>query len=478
MKKRKKHPICFGILSIFLLILVYLIIACVPYTKQGKEKSDTVDKFRVQEFYSEETGEDRACILFQNSEALEERIRLISHAQDRIILSTFDFKTDNSGKRMICALYNAAQRGVKVQILVDGFSYFLHMQGKEEFQALAAHDNVTFKVYNPVNLLKPQKLMARLHDKYLIVDETAYILGGRNSYDYFLGDETDYRNYDWDVFVCPQGSASASSLIQVEQYFDSIWNLKDCRIIMKSQRTGKRLQRKLEETGSRLQTAYRQMEKDKPEWFEDKDYRTMTVETNNIRLLSNPVEASLKEPVLFYNITELMKQGKGDVYFHTPYIICNDYMMGKLKEVCNSGKSVCMMTNSFANNGNPFGAVDYKRNKGKILNTGVNILEYDKGVSYHGKCFTVGDRITGVGSFNWDMRSAYLDTELMLVIDSIPLNAQMRKYMEIYEEDSLIVTGEKNYDLKAGQIPRTITTDMRIQVDALYLLDPLLRFLM
>ena len=52
-------------------------------------------------------------------------------------------------------------------------------------------------------------------------------------------------------------------------------------------------------------------------------------------------------------------------------------------------------------------------------------MEYDAGVSYHGKCFTIGDRLTGIGSFNWDMRSAYIDTELMLVIDSKSLNLRV-----------------------------------------------------
>lgn len=79
-----------------------------------------------------------------------------------------------------------------------------------------------------------------------------------------------------------------------------------------------------------------------------------------------------------------------------------------------------MMTNSIANNGNPFGSMDYSKNKGKILGTGVQILEYDGGVSYHGKCFVIDDRLSGIGSFNWDMRSAYIDTELMLILEAMP----------------------------------------------------------
>lgn len=103
---------------------------------------------------------------------------------------------------------------------------------------------------------------------------------------------------------------------------------------------------------------------------------------------------------------------------------------------------VVMMTNSAANNGNPFGAMDYRKYRSEILETGVSILEYDGGVSYHGKCFVIDDRLSGIGSFNWDMRSAYLDTELMLVIDSVQLNEDLRAGMAEYEEKTLTVVDE------------------------------------
>lgn len=176
-------------------------------------------------------------------------------------------------------------------------------------------------------------------------------------------------------------------------------------------------------------------------------------------------------------MTELMKQADGDVIFHTPYILCNSYMLDRLREVCASGKSVTMMTNSVANNGNPFGAADYDIYKQKVLDTGVQILEYDKGVSYHGKCFVIGEELSAVGSFNWDMRSAYLDTELMLIVDSPELNRQMREYMSGYEEDALSVRDLTSYDLKEGQVPRTISKKRNLRRILLKPLDVIFRFL-
>lgn len=60
---------------------------------------------------------------------------------------------------------------------------------------------------------------------------------------------------------------------------------------------------------------------------------------------------------------------------------------------------------------------------------GAKVLEYHGGVSYHGKSAVIDDRLTIVGSFNMDMKSAYQDTELMLVIDSRPLCEILKKVL-------------------------------------------------
>lgn len=104
-----------------------------------------------------------------------------------------------------------------------------------------------------------------------------------------------------------------------------------------------------------------------------------------------------------------------------------------LTEVCDKVENVSLMTNSIGNNGNPFGSADYYVNKDKILNTGLEVWEYEGGYSYHGKSILIDDNISVIGSFNVDMRSVYLDTELMLVIDSREINSQLNEAMESYE---------------------------------------------
>ena len=169
--------------------------AVLPFVCQPKVSEETKERFEQKNFYGEAAGTERAAILSDNVEALAERIRLISHAEERIILSTFEFRNDESGKDMMAALLAAADRGVQAEILMDGFPAFKNLQLTQDpyFQALSSHENIRIFIYNPVNLLQPWKLMGRLHDKYLIADESAYILGGRNTYDFFLGDYGDYK---------------------------------------------------------------------------------------------------------------------------------------------------------------------------------------------------------------------------------------------------------------------------------------------
>ena len=457
---------------ILTLVIVYICLVCLPYSRQGEASEETKQSFALADFYSDKKSGERARILVDNEDALETRIRLIAGASERVSLSTFEFREDNSGKRMLAALQDAARRGVKVEILVDGFPYVTSMLGKTYFRALGSEENVTIKVYNPVNLLKPADLMARLHDKYLIADDQAYILGGRNTYDFFLGNETDYINYDWDMLVMTEDHSVPESLKNLEDYFQSVWDLPVCKTVMKG--SGDSGSEKMKDAREDLDRLYSEMQT--AEWFYEENSKG-SAEVNKITLISNPVENSVKEPTLFYTMTELMKQAEGDVIFHTPYILCNSYMLNRLEEVCNLGKTVTMMTNSVANNGNPFGATDYDMNKQKVLDTGVHILEYDQGVSYHGKSFAIGDDLSAIGSFNWDMRSAYLDTELMLIADSPELNKQMREYMSGYEKDALSVKDINSYDLREGQEPRKISRKKNVNRILLKPLDVLFRFL-
>ena len=201
------------ILALLLLLLCYLLVGSIaPYTNQPSPSAQTQDSFQASDCYGVSTGSDRAAIIDDNQAALELRLQMIAHAQEQLILSTFDFRSDQAGTDLLAALLDAGERGVQVRLLVDGFSAFLRMERNPLFYALSSHPNIEIRVYNPIQLWKPWNLMGRLHDKYLIADHTAYLLGGRNCFNSFLGSYGGGQNRDRDVLVYNAGNVSDSSL--------------------------------------------------------------------------------------------------------------------------------------------------------------------------------------------------------------------------------------------------------------------------
>lgn len=376
-----------------------------------------------------------------NEEALLWRLRMISTAEQEIILSTFDFRDDNSGRDMMAALWAAADRGVEIRILVDGANGLCFLRWNRQFHALVSMPNVEAKLYSPIHLLKPWRLNYRLHDKYLIIDDTAYLLGGRNTYDLFLGSYVDAYNIDRDILVYEASGAENTSLAQLRAYFEQIWALNSNQELKaNSLLADGKAQATLSSRSAALRHAY-------PDAYLPFDWGGETVEAGGITLLSNGVAPRNKTPVLWAQLDALMQTGS-QVQIQTPYIICNEWMYGTLTALCESGASVQIMTNAVENGANPFGCSDYLNQKARILDTGVDVVEWMGGQSLHTKTILIDDAISVVGSFNLDMRSTYLDTELMLVIDCPELNRQLQSSFAQMAEQS--VTAHPDGDTEFG----------------------------
>ena len=446
MKKKRRI-----ILPIVAAVLCYIALGAVlPFVYQPAVKEETKEQFEQKSFYEEDVSNERAAILSDNVDALAERIRLISHARERIILSTFEFRNDESGKDVMAALLAAADRGVEVQILMDGMPAFKNLQLSSDpyFQALSSHENIQIALYNPINLLQPWKLMGRLHDKYLIADDTAYILGGRNTYDYFLGDYGDYKNYDWDVLVYSEEPGQGESMNTLLDYFSQIWELPLNRIWKDNPELQSR--NRVSQAREALEERYASMQEEHPDWFADCDYRENTREVNHIELLANPTHCYAKEPVVYYEMTELMKQAEEEVRFHTPYIICNDWMLERLSALGKTVPDIRILLNSVDNGDNFVASSDYLRHKDEVVDTGIPLWEYDGGISNHGKSVLIDGDLTIVGSYNLDLRSTYVDTELMLVVECEELNQELEGHLLAFQEDSRRILDADTYEVPEG----------------------------
>ena len=137
---------------------------------------------------------------------------------------------------------------------------------------------------------------------------------------------------------------------------------------------------------------------------------------------------------MLFAMEKLLENGK-DIFIQTPYVIA-DKAMYEVMEKAASHADTRIILNAVEKGSNPWGCTDYLNNKKKILGTGCSVYELMNEAAVHTKTIVVDDRLSIVGSYNWDMRSTYLDTELMLVIDSQELNQHLRQMNEGYMEKS------------------------------------------
>ncbi len=409
---RMKKAVLKCIRVLVLLFALYLLVSLIvpPLFQKEPEPAET---------RSTGAGERVLCI-DDNRDALVWRLRLIGEAEREIILSTFDFRTDNSGTDLLAALNDAAERGVNVKILVDGLSGDRNLRRSELVGALASHPNVQIRLYNPLNLLTPWKINYRLHDKYLIADGTQYLLGGRNTNDLFLGEYRDRedRNIDREVLVLSAGKAE-SSAAELGAYFAKIWGEPCCETISGSRKNREAALETLRSHFAETRGRY-------PEAYSPADRQSETLEARSVTLLSNPTAPENKAPMLWEQLCGILERGE-HIWIETPYAICDARMLDALSRLCGDGRQVQILTNAPESGANIFGCAEYRNEKPRLLAAGCEIFEAACAQSLHTKTVLVDDSISVIGSYNLDPRSTYLDTELMLVIDCPELNRSLRE---------------------------------------------------
>lgn len=442
----KKHLFSLRSLPIgkilLLFLLIYIALLAIPYIQHKNVSVSYQKKFAKQSFYSDTAGTERVAYINDNTDALLYRLHMLDEAKDEIILSTFDFNADKSGQDMMASLLHAADRGVSVRI------------------------------YNPINLLKPWNLQARTHDKYVIVDQKMYLLGGRNTTNLFLGDYSRSKNIDRELFVYETAENDSSSIRQLTDYFESVWALSDSK-----EYTCKKMTKKIQSCKAKLENRYTSLKEKYPDAYSTWDYEALTLQTNKVSLLSNPIKSENKEPWMWYSLHQLMMQGE-QARIYTPYIICGKEMYQDLTELHEKNIPVEIITNDVASGANPWGCTDYLNQKKNIWETGARVYEFMGAHSCHTKAVLIDDRMSIVGSYNMDMRSTYQDTELMLAVDCPELNSIIQAEMERDKTYSKTMGNDSEYDYGENYHSKDLSFGKKIFYAILRVITiPLRRFL-
>lgn len=452
---RRKHRLLSAIIWLVVAYVLFSLIAgyapFIHVPELTAENAAAVEA-RADEMQADVETADRATILETRGAALDERIRLINRAKEEIVITSYDCRDSESARDILCAALERADAGVRVRILLDGLTAVANVSLRPLFRALNGHANIEIRFYNPPNVLTPWRHMSRMHDKYVIVDDFGYILGGRNMFDHFLGEyDSPTGTYSNDrealVYNGAHGTDAGrqSSLYQVRDYFEAIWAQSDTRPFVGLSLGEERRARVFED----LRARYDDLKRRKPALFTEADYAAMTVPTKGVWLISNPTNVGAKQPVVFAQLCALMVRAKEDVVIHSPYAVLNGYMREKMGDIAGQ-VPVTLMINAVENGANVAASSDYTYHRDEVLATGMRVLEHAGGDSYHGKSVAIDGDVSIIGSFNLDLRSTYVDTELMLVLRGEEVNQMLRGHMEALHTDSRRVIDADSAEVPDG----------------------------
>lgn len=373
---------------------------------------------------------DRALLISDSDRALDERLRLIHQARREVVIASYDLRDGESTRDMLSVALERADAGVNVRLLVDGIAALARLSPSPLFGALEDHPSIEIRFYNPPRLFAPWHDMGRMHDKYIIVDDVAYILGGRNTFDAFIGDyPVELRKDDREALVYngAQGTdeGGASSIHALRNYFESVWDGGNCAAFTGRRADAARARDLLDDLRER-EAALR---KDKAALFGEADYLAETVPTRGVWLISNPTGVYAKEPVVFAQLCAMMDKAEREIILQSPYAVLNKDMAARLAGIA-ARTPLTLMVNAPEVSHNLVGTGDYLLHRDEVIATGATVLEYAGDSYHHGKAMLIDDDLSVIGCYNLDLRSTHVDTELMLVIRGKDFNARMRRDMD------------------------------------------------
>lgn len=417
-----------------ILLVLYALAALLPCALPPQLAPEAAADISWMETEASDRDANRAMLVTDGETALETRLALIASAQTSIDLGSYIYAADDSGRKITAALLAAADRGVRVRLITDGLIGWINLGNDPLGPALGAHPNVEIKFYNPVDLLHPWGLNARYHEKFFLVDDTWLLLGGRNVSDEFLtGEDDPAYNFDQDVLLYRLDPAKRDAAAQMRTYFDAMWDSPQCALRYDDPAALERAEvARCRAELAELWEALRASIPALPDPYADMAPVEKTL------LLTNPTAPEPSAPVVWNRLCQLMETAQERLWMVTPYLVMDGPMYRRLTAVCSGAPAQArLLVNSRQSGNNIIASADYTIHRPMAQSLGVSLWEFQGARSMHTKSVLVDDTLSVIGSFNFDPRSAYLDTELMLAVYSEELNAQLAENLSSLWTQSL-----------------------------------------
>lgn len=356
---------------------------------------------------------EHALLMPTSESSYARRLKLIEDAKHSIDYMVYDSYEEDYTFYYYTALFRAADRGVKVRIVLDGKMGKLNGALSDIGDVIASHENIELYYFNGVNVLDPAGLMVMMHDKVTIVDGETMIVGGVN-----MGRAAFLSNYDMEVMITNSGENG--SVGQAETYFEKVIS-HDVSKRIKAKSYNAALKKKYNDdyaafyAGTEFANA-------------TVDYKMQGVPVDRVTFMANKITTGKKSPVVWQMLYNFMETSKTSTIV-TPYILLQNDKKADIKRLAKRNDSFTVITNSLYNTRNVAYA-DYYYTRDEYLTNDIKLLEFQAQDQLHAKMFSFDDRYSIIGSYNLDERSIHIDTESVLVIDSPQFNKILNNYIE------------------------------------------------
>jgi putative cardiolipin synthase len=396
-------------------------------------------------------GQSGFLVLTPNDTAYKWRLALIDHATQSIDAQYFIWENDEAGVLLFDRLLKAADRGVRVRVLVDDM---LFVAKNRNIAAITRHPNFDLKIFNPGRVREStlgaigefflyfRELNRRMHNKLFVVDNQLAIVGGRNIGNPYFGLSKKYNFRDLDVLVI------GAIITQLSYAFDKYWNadLSYPGSAMSDDATQEDLSALREELDSYLSknsdllAAYPMQPSN---WEEKLMHLPLQMHTGTGHFIQDePISLDDEEYRLADMLDYISEPSSEELMLVTPYFIPGN-LLKDIEETVSEGVNVKIVTGSMGANNHTAAHSHYKKYRRAILETGAELFEFKHDPStevrdvsdvepveagficLHIKAL-VGDRKRCfVGSLNLDPRALEINTENGLYIESEGLCGQL-----------------------------------------------------
>ncbi len=449
-------------------------------------------------------GESGVMYMRYGHKALEARLALADLAERSLDLQYYIWDADISGRLLCDRIIRAADRGVHVRVLLDDHSI---VDRDTAIARLSAYPNIEIRAFNPFRsrskrwtdfITDPSRANRRSHNKLMVADNTIVIVGGRNIADHYFGvhGESNYRDLDTVAVGPVVRDASA--------VFDDFWNSPFAVPYAAFVDTPPTRA----EADAAIAEMRAKMASDRLPYPIHEAVEALTAEMEDVRetLIWAPVRVLYDPPEkvqgtghrIFTTLDALVSNAQKEVLIENAYFVPRDHGVELVAALHARGARVRVLTNSLASNDVVPVHSGYQKYRDDLLENGAEIYElradssaqrlswsesssFKSRAGLHAKAMVVDRRYVVVGSYNLDPRSADINTELALLVDSPEFAEMVAEFFEdgVKPENSYRVTlerGRLRWTASDGGTARVYTKEpetswwRRFKADALGLL--------